>query len=86
MNNPPNQRRQLQVRAFTLIYTKGRLKKELLDLQRYKHHLTGHDMDDRDRPARDSEIEDKKKRLETINTDLETTNARIKALGKNTGS
>ena len=64
MRKPIETWEQLQDKASSLIYTTGRLKQELADLKRYKHHLTGRSLDDQDKPRREEEVVAKQQELE----------------------
>ena len=57
MRKPIETWEQLQDKASSLIYTKGRLKQELADLKRYKHHLTGRSLDDQHKPRREEKLD-----------------------------
>jgi hypothetical protein len=82
MRKPIETWEQLQDKASSLIYTTGRLKQELADLKRYKHHLTGRSLDDQDRPRREEEVAAKQKELERTKTALELTKQDLQLVEK----
>ena len=82
MRKPIETWEQLQDKASSLIYTTGRLKQELADLKRYKHHLTGRSLDDQDRPRREEEVVAKQKELERAKTALELTKQDLQLVEK----
>ena len=72
----------LQGQAASLIASKGRLRQDLIELRRFKHHLTGAQLDANQKVSRMSEIADTEKQLANIETGLELVQAQIQDLVK----
>ena len=72
----------LQGRAAILIASKARIQQALIELRRFKHHLTGAKLQDSARASRENEIVDAEKELANVELELELVQTQIKALTK----
>ena len=75
-------RNDLQGRAAILIASKARIQQALIELRRFKHHLTGAKLQDSARVSRENEIVDAEKELVNVELELELVQTQIKALTK----